>query len=177
MRFLARVTNGRLTYESTKSKVAHWCHGHLDKGSLPPDRGFLEKNSTSLTSNNTILTTQGTDTYHLVKSAHRYKECKRTQGISTTDLVGRMVRKASWLRLTKFCLPHLSNLLLNKSIQCILKKIFIVVSELRLNLFCLCSLVLWTHGIFVKGIRFFTKVFYFKEILLLLLCCLVLSYF
>lgn len=124
MRFLARVTNGRLTYESTKSKVAHWCHGHLVKGSLPPDRGFLEKNSTSLTSIKTILTTPGTDTYHLVKSAHRYKECKRTQGISTTDLVGRMVRKASWLRLTKFCLPHLSNLLLYKSIKCILKNIY-----------------------------------------------------
>ena len=39
-----------------------------------------------------ILSFSGTDTYHLVKAADRYKECKRTQGISTTDLVGRMVK-------------------------------------------------------------------------------------
>merc|ERR1712226_1184980 len=37
------------------------------------------------------LSADGTDTYHAVKSAHRYKECKRTAGISTTDLVGRML--------------------------------------------------------------------------------------
>jgi ethanolamine-phosphate cytidylyltransferase len=36
-------------------------------------------------------TADGVDTYHLVKSAGRYKECKRTVGISTTDLVGRML--------------------------------------------------------------------------------------
>ena len=33
----------------------------------------------------------GTDCYHLVKKANRYKECKRTDGISTTDLVKRML--------------------------------------------------------------------------------------
>jgi len=33
----------------------------------------------------------GVDTYHAVKSAGRYKEFKRTQGVSTTDLVGRML--------------------------------------------------------------------------------------
>lgn len=37
------------------------------------------------------LTADGQDTYHLVKSAGRYKECKRTAGVSTTDLVGRML--------------------------------------------------------------------------------------
>lgn len=31
----------------------------------------------------------GKDAYQLVKEAGRYRECKRTQGISTTDLVGR----------------------------------------------------------------------------------------
>ncbi|XP_076458766.1 ethanolamine-phosphate cytidylyltransferase-like isoform X1 [Babylonia areolata] len=36
-------------------------------------------------------TADGQDTYHLVKSAGRYKECKRTEGVSTTDLVGRML--------------------------------------------------------------------------------------
>ena len=37
------------------------------------------------------MTSDGTDTYHIVKSAGRYKECQRTQGVSTTNLVGRML--------------------------------------------------------------------------------------
>lgn len=36
-------------------------------------------------------TADGQDTYQDVKDAGRYKECQRTQGISTTDLVGRML--------------------------------------------------------------------------------------
>ena len=39
----------------------------------------------------TYLYFQGTDTYHIVKAEGRYKECQRTQGVSTTDLVGRML--------------------------------------------------------------------------------------
>lgn len=37
------------------------------------------------------LTAEGIDTYHIVKQNNRYKEVKRTQGVSTTDLVGRML--------------------------------------------------------------------------------------
>lgn len=37
------------------------------------------------------MTADGTDTYHIVKSANKYKECQRTQGVSTTNLVGRML--------------------------------------------------------------------------------------
>uniref|UniRef100_H3AF57 ethanolamine-phosphate cytidylyltransferase n=1 Tax=Latimeria chalumnae TaxID=7897 RepID=H3AF57_LATCH len=37
------------------------------------------------------LTVDGKDTYEEVKTAGRYRECKRTQGVSTTDLVGRML--------------------------------------------------------------------------------------
>ncbi|KAJ1989637.1 choline phosphate cytidylyltransferase [Dimargaris cristalligena] len=33
----------------------------------------------------------GSDCYQAVKDAGRYKECKRTQGVSTTELVGRML--------------------------------------------------------------------------------------
>jgi len=36
-------------------------------------------------------TPDGQDTYHIVKNAGRYKECKRTEGVSTTNLVGRML--------------------------------------------------------------------------------------
>jgi hypothetical protein len=35
------------------------------------------------------VTADGVDTYHIVKAAGRYRECQRTQGVSTTDLVGR----------------------------------------------------------------------------------------
>lgn len=41
------------------------------------------------------LTADGIDTYHLVKAANRYKEVKRTAGVSTTDLVGRMLSMTS----------------------------------------------------------------------------------
>merc|ERR1712002_685507 len=37
------------------------------------------------------MTADGVDTYHLVKAIKRYKECRRTEGVSTTDLVGRML--------------------------------------------------------------------------------------
>ncbi|XP_071442336.1 ethanolamine-phosphate cytidylyltransferase [Hetaerina americana] len=37
------------------------------------------------------MTADGIDTYHLVKAAGRYKEVSRTAGVSTTDLVGRML--------------------------------------------------------------------------------------
>lgn len=37
------------------------------------------------------LSADGVDTYHLVKTAGKYKECSRTQGVSTTELVGRML--------------------------------------------------------------------------------------
>ncbi|XP_013146740.1 PREDICTED: ethanolamine-phosphate cytidylyltransferase isoform X1 [Papilio polytes] len=37
------------------------------------------------------VTADGIDTYHLVKEAGRYREVQRTAGVSTTDLVGRML--------------------------------------------------------------------------------------
>ncbi|XP_026762518.1 ethanolamine-phosphate cytidylyltransferase isoform X1 [Galleria mellonella] len=37
------------------------------------------------------VTADGIDTYHLVKEAGRYREVMRTAGVSTTDLVGRML--------------------------------------------------------------------------------------
>lgn len=37
------------------------------------------------------MTADGTDTYQIVKDGGRYKEFKRTAGVSTTDLVGRML--------------------------------------------------------------------------------------
>lgn len=42
-------------------------------------------------SDDITLTVDGKDTYAEVKHEGRYRECKRTQGVSTTDLVGRML--------------------------------------------------------------------------------------
>ncbi|XP_041077549.1 ethanolamine-phosphate cytidylyltransferase-like isoform X1 [Polyodon spathula] len=42
-------------------------------------------------SDDITLTVDGKDTYAEVKNSGRYRECKRTQGVSTTDLVGRML--------------------------------------------------------------------------------------
>ena len=41
--------------------------------------------------NDITTTADGHDTYAAVKEAGRYKEVERTQGVSTTDLVGRML--------------------------------------------------------------------------------------
>lgn len=42
-------------------------------------------------SDDITLTTDGVDTYAEVKKAGRYREVERTAGVSTTDLVGRML--------------------------------------------------------------------------------------
>lgn len=42
--------------------------------------------------NDITLDSEGLDTYRFVKAAGRYMECQRTLGISTTDLVERMIR-------------------------------------------------------------------------------------
>lgn len=36
----------------------------------------------------------GSDSYAAVKAAGRFRECKRTEGVSTTELVGRMLLMA-----------------------------------------------------------------------------------
>ena len=41
--------------------------------------------------NDITLDADGFDTYRFVKESGRYRECQRTEGVSTTDLVGRML--------------------------------------------------------------------------------------
>lgn len=41
--------------------------------------------------NDITLDADGLDTYRFVKQNGRYRECQRTEGVSTTDLVGRML--------------------------------------------------------------------------------------
>uniref|UniRef100_A0A4W5PGX7 ethanolamine-phosphate cytidylyltransferase n=1 Tax=Hucho hucho TaxID=62062 RepID=A0A4W5PGX7_9TELE len=57
--------------------------------SITPGLGF--KHVECVISDDITLTVDGKDTYEEVKRSGRYRECKRTQGVSTTDLVGRML--------------------------------------------------------------------------------------
>ncbi|UXI21756.1 Signal transducing adapter molecule 1 [Sarcoptes scabiei] len=41
--------------------------------------------------NDITIDENGLDTYRYVKKANRYRECQRTEGVSTTDIVGRML--------------------------------------------------------------------------------------
>lgn len=41
--------------------------------------------------NDVTVDADGLDTYRYVKGANRYRECQRTEGVSTTDLVSRML--------------------------------------------------------------------------------------
>lgn len=41
--------------------------------------------------NDITVDENGLDTYRYVKTAGRYRECQRTEGVSTTDIVGRML--------------------------------------------------------------------------------------
>ncbi|XP_016427322.1 ethanolamine-phosphate cytidylyltransferase-like, partial [Sinocyclocheilus rhinocerous] len=77
---------------------------HLQTGSEQQLRKELHKNPMvqlyydlnqlkcgPVSSDDITLTVDGKDTYEEVKKSGRYRECKRTQGVSTTDLVGRML--------------------------------------------------------------------------------------
>lgn len=52
---------------------------------------FFDKINFLIFSDDLTLTADGVDTYEGVKKANRYRECERTPGVSTTDLVGRML--------------------------------------------------------------------------------------
>uniref|UniRef100_A0A1A9W0P7 ethanolamine-phosphate cytidylyltransferase n=1 Tax=Glossina brevipalpis TaxID=37001 RepID=A0A1A9W0P7_9MUSC len=52
---------------------------------------FTEEERVKMVKDDITMTAEGVDTYHLVKKANRYKEVKRTAGVSSTDLVGRML--------------------------------------------------------------------------------------
>ncbi|EDQ91057.1 uncharacterized protein MONBRDRAFT_20281 [Monosiga brevicollis MX1] len=54
---------------------------------------FLEQNNCDFVVHGDDITTNadGEDAYHIAKKSGRYKEYQRTQGVSTTDIVGRML--------------------------------------------------------------------------------------
>ncbi|XP_056673307.1 ethanolamine-phosphate cytidylyltransferase isoform X12 [Monodelphis domestica] len=82
----------------TKRTVRVWCDGCYDmvhyghSNQLRQARAMGDYLVVGVhTDDDITLTVDGRDTYEEVKKAGRYRECKRTQGVSTTDLVGRML--------------------------------------------------------------------------------------
>ena len=65
-----------------------------EQGGILPCWSDVRKRTPTLslcTLDDITLTVDGKDTYAEVKREGRYRECRRTQGVSTTDLVGRML--------------------------------------------------------------------------------------
>ncbi|XP_061625874.1 ethanolamine-phosphate cytidylyltransferase isoform X2 [Phyllopteryx taeniolatus] len=84
--------------EKRKRVVRLWCDGCYDmvhyghSNQLRQAKGMGDYLIVGVhTDDDITLTVDGQDTYDEVKRAGRYRECKRTQGVSTTDLVGRML--------------------------------------------------------------------------------------
>nr|XP_033817125.1 ethanolamine-phosphate cytidylyltransferase isoform X2 [Geotrypetes seraphini] len=84
--------------EPGKGPVRVWCDGCYDmvhyghSNQLRQARAMGDYLIAGVhTDDDITLTIDGRDTYEEVKKAGRYRECKRTQGVSTTDLVGRML--------------------------------------------------------------------------------------
>ncbi|WAR20702.1 PCY2-like protein [Mya arenaria] len=68
--------------------IVHFGHANaLRQGKRMGDKLFVGVHS----DDDITTTADGQDTYQMVKDAGRYKECRRTQGVSTSDIVGRML--------------------------------------------------------------------------------------
>ncbi|XP_070776445.1 ethanolamine-phosphate cytidylyltransferase isoform X4 [Enoplosus armatus] len=101
--------------EKRKRVVRLWCDGCYDmvhyghSNQLRQAKNMGDYLTVGVhTDDDITLTVDGKDTYEEVKREGRYRECKRTQGVSTTDLVGRM------LLMTK---AHHSNMYMSNDYQ------------------------------------------------------------
>eukprot|EP00037_Helgoeca_nana_P017030 m.160692 g.160692 ORF g.160692 m.160692 type:complete len:367 (+) comp23805_c1_seq1:407-1507(+) len=78
-------------YESVRS--CKWVDEVVEASPYVTDWDFIEKFGVAFVVHGDDITTDenGVDTYKAIKDSGRYRECKRTPGVSTTDLVGRML--------------------------------------------------------------------------------------
>lgn len=88
-------------------------------------------------------TAEGIDCYQEVKLAGRYKECKRTEGVSTTDIVARILTLQAGDR---------TDSITDKLPPCLGKAVFNAVTSawlIILNVFCVtvCSIIGHIHRI------------------------------
>lgn len=85
------VMNERERYKMIRA--IKWVDEVVEASPYTTTVDVLEKNNCDFCAHGDDITTtsSGDDCYAEVKAAGRYKEYKRTQGVSTTDLVGRML--------------------------------------------------------------------------------------
>eukprot|EP00040_Diaphanoeca_grandis_P040222 m.261603 g.261603 ORF g.261603 m.261603 type:complete len:399 (-) comp42533_c0_seq1:98-1294(-) len=85
------VMNEKERYEAVRS--CKWVDEVVEGAPYVTDLEFVSKYNCDFVVHGDDITTDefGNDTYQAVKDAGKYKECKRTPGVSTTDLVGRML--------------------------------------------------------------------------------------
>jgi len=85
------VMNEAERYEAVRS--CKWVDEVVEGAPYVTDLDFVAKFDCDFVVHGDDITTDehGNDTYQAVKDAGKYKECKRTPGVSTTDLVGRML--------------------------------------------------------------------------------------
>uniref|UniRef100_UPI003AAB4C94 ethanolamine-phosphate cytidylyltransferase isoform X3 n=1 Tax=Centroberyx gerrardi TaxID=166262 RepID=UPI003AAB4C94 len=94
----AKPGNSACSPEKRKRVVRLWCDGCYDMVHYGHSNQLRQAKAMGdylivgvHTDDDITLTVDGKDTYAEVKREGRYRECKRTQGVSTTDLVGRML--------------------------------------------------------------------------------------
>lgn len=78
-------------YEAVRA--CKWVDEVVEGAPYTTELDFIEKFNVDFVVHGDDITTDehGVDCYKAVKEAGRYRECKRTPGVSTTDLVGRML--------------------------------------------------------------------------------------
>lgn len=85
------VMNEQERYESVRS--CKWVDEVVENAPYVTTLEMMDKYNCEICVHGDDLSTgaDGKDTYQLVKDAGRFVECRRTQGVSTTELVGRML--------------------------------------------------------------------------------------
>uniref|UniRef100_A0A914WX62 ethanolamine-phosphate cytidylyltransferase n=1 Tax=Plectus sambesii TaxID=2011161 RepID=A0A914WX62_9BILA len=75
-------------------KAIKWTDEIVENAPYSPTKELLDKNNCEVCIHGAELTlnADGTDTFAEVKRLGRYRECKRTEGVSTTDLVAHMLK-------------------------------------------------------------------------------------
>lgn len=86
------IMNERERYEAVRG--CKWVDEVVEGAPYVTQLSDLEKYNIDFVVHGDDITTDehGNDTYQAIKDAGKYKECKRTSGVSTTDLVGRCVQ-------------------------------------------------------------------------------------
>jgi len=74
-------------------RACRWVDEVVENAPYTTQLEFLDKYNCDFCAHGDDITTdsQGVDCYEIVKAANRYKEYKRTEGISTTDIVQRLL--------------------------------------------------------------------------------------